>query len=326
MNVLVSSAGRRGALVKIIQQTIESLGGRVFAVDAGNWSAACRLAEQWKQVPRCTDAGFVPAVYQYCRDHNIQLIIPTIDTELPIFAESRQWFAENGISVAVSGPETIKISQDKLTTHDFLIEAGLPTVRKFDVEPNSRLDHLPYPVLIKPRFGSASHGVQTASDAEELHFYLRRTEKPIVQELAQGREFTVNFYVDRGNQCIAAVPHLRLETRGGEVSKCITVRQSALIEIANRLTRTLPDPWGAMCFQGFVDDDGHVKIIEINPRFGGGYPICHQAGADFVQWLVDEMTGRSTLPTDVDWRDGVVMTRWDDAVFTKVEDLKQWAA
>lgn len=321
VNVLVSSAGRRGALVRLIRQAVEPQGGQVFAVDAGPWSSACRLAADWEQVPRCSDAGFLESVLAVCRRHDVSLIVPTIDPELAVYAAHREAFREAGVAVAVSGPETVAISGDKLATHEFLTAAGLPTVDRIDFEGGMTPGPHDFPLIIKPRFGSGSQGVQIVEDEDALRFFWRRTQQPIVQRLATGREYTVNCYVDRKRRCLAAVPHLRVETRGGEVSKCVTIRHPTLIELAERLIAALPDPWGPMCFQAFVDDAGRAQIIELNPRFGGGYPICHHSGADFIRLLIGETRGNDQFEPIADWREGVAMTRWDEAVFTTAEDV-----
>jgi carbamoyl-phosphate synthase large subunit len=57
-----------------------------------------------------------------------------------------------------------------------------------------------------------------------------------------------------------------------------------------------------------------VAILEINARFGGGYPLAHRAGAPFTQWLLEEATDRSSSAHD-DWRPGVTMLRYDEAIF-----------
>ncbi len=319
MNVLVSSAGRRGALIKIVREAVSKRAGRVFAIDAAPWSAACRLADDWKIVPRCDAPDFVDAVLQYCRQQNIQLIIPTLDTELAVYAENRDRFSKNGVTVAVSDPATIAIASDKLKTDQFLQSQGLPGIEC--VEPSQDTQ---FPLVIKPRFGSASHGVQVVHDSEELEFYLKRTAKPLVQRFAEGQEYTVNFYVDLHQQCRVAVPHKRIETRGGEVSKCVTEKIPELIKLAQQLAQSLPCPWGAMCFQVFLDNQRNTRIIEINPRFGGGYPLAHHSGADFVELLIREVLSE-TLPTNLSWQAGTAMTRWDDAVFLDQSELQDVA-
>ncbi len=326
MNVLVSSAGRRGALIRLLRDAVAPYGGRVYATDAGAWSAACRLADGWSRVPRCDDPAFVEATLAICRRHEIQLLIPTIDTELPVFAQHREAFLRQGVHVAISGVGTVAVAYDKLATDEFLVAAGLPTVRRFDPATVAARDDLAFPLIVKPRFGSASKGVQRVQDREELTFFLKRTEFPLVQEVAQGREYTINFFVDRHRQLLTATPHRRVETRGGEVSKCVTEKQPELMATADRLAQMLPDAWGPLCFQAFLDEAGGVKIIEINARLGGGYPIAHQAGANFLAYLIDDALGKP-LPASPNnsWRAGLAMTRWDDAVFLSPEDLQACA-
>ncbi|MEM8946013.1 MAG: ATP-grasp domain-containing protein [Planctomycetota bacterium] len=310
MNVLISSAGRRGALVKILRESVAKRGGKVFAIDASDWSAACRLADDWKQVPRCGDPAFISTVLDHCQRNDIRLVIPTIDPELPVYARQRDLFRQHGISIAVSSPETIKISSDKLATDRFLAATGLPGVVRVDPAKAAT-----YPLIVKPRFGSASSGVQIVQDREELDFFVKRTSKPIVQQLASGDEYTVNFYVDLNQQCRVAVPHRRVETRGGEVSKCVTEMVPELVEIAHELAKKLPGAWGPMCYQAFVSEQNETRIIEINPRFGGGYPIAHQAGADFAELLLRETLGNPLPTAELAWQVGLAMTRWDEAVF-----------
>ncbi len=324
MNVLVSSAGRRGALIRMIRETIQPQGGRVYAVDAAPWSSACRMADGWELVPRFDDSHFFDAVASICHRHDIRLIIPTHDHELPIYAKLSPLFAALNIHVACSGPQTVALAQDKRRTDRFLTAAGLPTVPRISDDRVRQLDPtLPFPLVVKPSHGSASAGVHIAHDIEELAFYLKRTKSPLIQQHAKGREYTTNLFVDPQGRCVVAVPHWRVETRGGEVSKCVTVRKPCLLDLAARLARALPDARGPLCFQAFVDDQDQPQLLEINARFGGGYPVAHQAGANFVQLLIDQIEGRrSTPPT---WVDGLAMTRWDDAVFWQVPETQRCA-
>ncbi len=326
MNILVSSAGRRSALIQLIKQEAARHGGRVFAIDAGDWSSAARVAHRWTKVPHCTSPEFIPCVLDFCRAHDIRLLIPTIDTELAIYAPVREEFVRAGVQISASGPETIAIASDKLKTCEFLRAKRLPVVRHFDLESLPDAAKLPYPVVIKPRFGSASQGVQVAEDPEEFAFYYKRTPHPIVQERARGREFTVNFFVARDQYCVTAVPHARIATRGGEVSQAVTDRQPELIHVAQQLAQQLPDAWGPLCYQAFLSDNGAIQIIEINARFGGGYPLAHAAGANFIRWLIDDRLGRPVPTSLTNWEDGLAMSRWDDAVFWSVPKARQRAA
>jgi hypothetical protein len=131
-NILISSAGRRGALLGIFRETLQGLGwsGELLAADMSRLSAAFHLADRAFVVPRCTDAAFVPALLDICRENDVRLIVPTIDTELPMYAAHRAEFEAIGTTVAVSAPETIAIGGDKNETHEWLVANGFPTVRQ----------------------------------------------------------------------------------------------------------------------------------------------------------------------------------------------------
>ena len=186
MNVLLSSAGRRGALIRLLQTEVADLGGKVYATDSSTWSAACRMADGWDLVPSCTSPDFIDRTLEICENRNIKLIILTIDTELPVFAAHREQFRRVGIEVAVSGPRTVEIGNDKNLTHRFLTEHQMPVVRQYEVD-GTRPETIPeLPVIIKPRQGSASKGVRCVEDTEAFWFFFRRCEEPIVQQLARG--------------------------------------------------------------------------------------------------------------------------------------------
>lgn len=80
------------------------------------------------------------------------------------------------------------------------------------------------------------------------------------------------------------------------------------------MAEALPDARGALCFQAIADVTRGLQVIELNARFGGGYPLADRAGARFAQWLLEEVAGLPVSAND-DWRDGVLMLRYDQALF-----------
>ena len=278
------------------------------------------MADGWRIVPPCSDPAFTHEVLEYCTNLDISLVIPTIDTELAVYAHQRRRFAEHGVQIAISGPRTVEIAMSKDVTSRFLESAGVPTVKNYSAYVEGA-DPPPFPVIIKPRQGSGSKGIHRADDLESFRFYLRKTADPVVQEFVDGVEYTVNFFVDRSGRCLSAVPHVRVETRSGEVSKCVTVREPTLMAYADRLAASLPDAWGPLCFQAVVDSESRAKVIELNARLGGGYPVAHAAGVNYVRWLVDDARGLPLPEPSNVWRDGLAMIRWEDAVFTTAADV-----
>jgi len=277
-------------------------------------SAAFHAADQGFLVPRCTAPEFVSTMLDICRRNNVGLIVPTIDTELPIYAATVDEFAAAGVTILISDPQVIEIASDKRRTHEWLVETGLPTVRQAEVaDVLANPGDWAFPLLVKPVGGSSSIGVATVATREELSFATRDGDY-IVQTLAQGTEYTIDALIDRSGHCVCAVPRKRLEVRAGEVSKAVTFRSAELIALAKRVFESLPGAFGVQNVQVFLNDDGDMRIIEINPRFGGGYPLSWQAGAHYPRWLIEEQRNLPSTVTE-DWQDGLTMLRYDDAVF-----------
>jgi carbamoyl-phosphate synthase large subunit len=296
-------------------------GARVDAVDSALTAPTRFLADRFQHVPRCTDPEFGDRLLEICLKDSVGLVIPTIDTELPAFADLRHAFAGRGVTLAVSGRDTVAIARDKNQTHEWLKANCLPAVKQATItQALADAKGWKWPLIAKPHDGSASTGLQRVDNAAELDRLAQKHADYIVQEMARGKEFTINLYVNRSGKCVCAVPHWRMEIRAGEVSKGLTVRNERLIELASRAAEALPDAWGPLNLQCFVDEDGTIAIIELNARFGGGYPLAHRAGARFTGWLLDEQEGRE-IPWFDGWRENLAMLRYDDAVFISGENL-----
>jgi carbamoyl-phosphate synthase large subunit len=96
----------------------------------------------------------------------------------------------------------------------------------------------------------------------------------------------------------------------------MTCRCKPVEELATRLAQILPGAWGVINTQIFYDaPTNRLNVIEINPRFGGGYPLAHQAGATMARWIIEEVAGLPLTATKDRWEDGLTMLRYDEAVF-----------
>ena len=324
--VLISSAGRRVELLRAFRDTLDGLGtgGRVLAVDCSWYSSAFHEADEAFLVPRCTDPDFVPRLLEICAEHHVDLIVPTLDPELPVYAAARDQFAAIGTTVAISSPEVAAIGGDKQHTHDWLIAGGFPTVQQGSLDDvRADPDAWRFPLIVKPRFGSASIGVGIVNDLAELE-QAATAPDALVQTLAQGVEHTIDLLASREGRCLVAIPRKRIEVRAGEVSKAITVRSPQLIELAEKLCAALPGAYGALNVQVFVGDEpGQLAVIEMNARFGGGYPLSYAAGADFPLALVQDALGLPLTAPLEGWQDGLVMLRYDAAVFVTDQEGHQ---
>ncbi|MGI8962665.1 MAG: ATP-grasp domain-containing protein [Bryobacteraceae bacterium] len=325
VNILISSAGRRVGLMNCFRESLSELGisGRIIAVDATPYSAAVQLADEFYLVPRCTDPNFIPEIQQICEQEQVHLVVPTIDTELPAYAAAREQFRERGAEIAISSPDTVGICYNKILTHEWLVAQGFPVPKQAAPEVVLRNSHdWVLPLIVKPVDGSGSLGIRIVTSFAELTALVFKSNGVIVQECIQGAEYTINVFVNRQGRCVCAVPHFRMEVRGGEVSKGVTVKNHQLMQLASTIVESMPGASGALNVQCFSTAADELKVIEINARFGGGYPLAHRAGAPITKWLIEEILGREPHELFDDWEDGVTMLRYDAAVFVPRSKLQ----
>jgi carbamoyl-phosphate synthase large subunit len=326
VTVLVSSAGRRVELLRGFRRALASLGldGRVIATDASWYSSAFHEADEAFLVPRLDDPAYVPTLVALCEKQQVDLVVPTIDTEMSAWVGARDQFTAIGTTISLSGPGVVDIAADKQLTHEWLVANGFPTVGQ--ASPQAVLDDpgaWDFPLIAKPRYGSAGIGVGIVRDTAELGVAVGRPElgEMVVQTLAPGREHTIDVLADRDGRCVCAVPRRRIEVRSGEVSKGVTVRSPELQDLAARICGALPGAFGTITIQVFVGDaPGELAVIEINARYGGGFPLALEAGADFPRWQLEELLGLPSTASADGWRDGLVMLRYDAAVFVDEAD------
>jgi carbamoyl-phosphate synthase large subunit len=222
--------------------------------------------------------------------------------------------AAEGVVALVSGPETVRISCDKGFTHEFFSRCGVACPQQWHGSlARDRADDLPFPVVLKPRMGSSSVGVEVVRDPQMLR--LRVSDEDIVQTLAPGSEYTVDVFIDREGRLRSMVPRRRIATRGGEVSKGTVERCPEVEKLARQIVEALPDAFGPLTVQIFRDPQRGCQAIEVNARFGGGYPLSWQAGARTTRWAIQEAAGAPWEPLELSWAPGLTMLRYDQSVF-----------
>ena len=315
MNVLISSAGRRVGLLECFRSALEAIDprGKIVAADASDTAPALHFADERCSVPRCDHPQFIPALVECCAAHRVDAIVPTIDTELLVLAAHRDELQSNGAVLWLSSYETIQICADKRQTNRWLSDHGFPAVSQFTTaEALEQAPALPFPLIAKPPRGSASVGVKRIHTATELEACVGQD--LIIETVAPGIEYTVHVWAGATGRTLCAVPCRRLEVRAGEVSKGRTEKHGGLMRLASEVVDALPECFGPINVQIFLDPTAGMRVIEINPRFGGGYPLADRAGARFAQWMLDPAARPSRYYEG--WVDGLTMLRYDSAVYT----------
>ena len=319
INILFSCVGRRVGLINCFRNAAEQLGIGlgVYGCDAEPLSPALYTCDEYEIVTSVFKDSYIDHILSLVEKWNINLIIPTIDTELPVLAENRERFKQAGCTVLVSSPEAISTCNNKFNTYKALAESNIGTPHTWLPEDALALDELKYPCILKPAHGSASRGIHKAYSRDDLGFFINRYDGLIVQEFIKGEEYTCDVFVDRNQQPRCCVPRKRIETRGGEVSKSKVVKRQDLIDAALKTVTALGCEFGVITVQELLSENGEIMIFDINPRFGGGIPLAIKAGANFPGWILQSITG-DINHDQIDYynyRDGLVMLRYDSEIW-----------
>ena len=318
MNVLLTSAGRRVSLLRLFQQATEASGGRVFVSDIDPGAPTLQFAP-FLQLPPVSADGYGPALLAAASEHRIDLVVPTIDPELPVLALLADDLAAVGTRAVISTPDFVATCSDKWLFHAAFAAEGVRTPRSW--LPAELPDDLPRRLFVKPRRGSASKGISalTVEDARAGNLP-PNAEDPIIQEFVGGTELTIDAFLSRDGRPLHAVPRERRYTIGGESVQGVTVAYEPLRGWLESVLATCGrlGARGPITLQAFLAPDGPV-LFEINPRLGGGFPLADAAGGHYPAWLVDEASG-ADLPSRLgEYQVGLYMTRYHSELF--VTDL-----
>ena len=317
-NILILSAGRRVELVQDFQTEAAKFsdGIRIYCTDLNpRMSSACQVSDGAFAVPRISAENYIDSIFQLADEQNIGLIIPTIDTELLKLAEARSRFEAAGIHIIVSGSGLIRQCRDKRDSVALFARYGIDTPKIYGS------DDIEFPCFAKPYDGSRGIGAQAINSADELTDELKNDPKMMFCQLIDiqntFKEFTVDMYYDRQGRLKCTVPRERLEVRSGEVSKGAT-RRGWLYDFLNEKLATLEEARGCITAQFFYHEASQtVYGVEINPRFGGGFPLTYAAGANYPGWLIREYCYGEEIPFFDEWENDLIMLRYDAKVLVR---------
>lgn len=283
--VLVTSAGRRTSLVEGFVRAARPRGWRVIAADVDGLAPALFAADEASRLPATLDESFVPALLELVSGRDVRLVVPTVDTELRVLSHLAPALAQRGCLAAVSSPDLVRISSDKLATVCELGSLGIRVPRSWAAD-EVRCGELPEDLFVKPRNGSASRDARPIA-RRDVRAAFEMMPDAVVQERITAPEITIDALLDLDGRPLHYVPRLRVKAVGGESVEGVTIADDDLRDwICGVLSAV---GWlggrGPITLQAFLTP-GEPTLSEVNPRFGGGFPLALAAGADYPAWLV----------------------------------------
>ena len=314
-NIIITSAGQRVALVRDFKESLVRFypEAKVFTTDMNpELAPAAYVSNDCFEVPRVTDQNYIPQLLDICKKNEIGMIVPTIDTELLVLAKNKKLFNDNGIIVSVSDLDFITICRDKRNTGEFLEKHNIRVPKEVDKYNPT------FPLFAKPYDGSLSTNLHYIKNAEELTQEILDDPKLLFMEYIDKeayKEYTIDMYYGKDNCVKCIVPRERIKIRAGEINKGRTMKHPLTEFIKERLDK-IEGCIGCICIQVFFNPETEDVVgIEINPRFGGGYPQSYAAGGNYPEMLIKEYFLGEEVEYKDDWKDNLLMLRYDDAVY-----------
>ena len=256
---------------------------------------------------------------KYCVENQISAIISLFDIDLPILSANRQAFEDIGVRVIVSDKDVINICNDKWETYNFLIENGFNAPKTY-VSLETALEaiktqEIKFPVMIKPRWGMGSIAVFEPENEHELEVFYNKVrvsimnsylkyesqeymvQSVLIQEKLRGQEYGLDVINNLEGQYQTTIVKKKYAMRYGETDCAETVGSNELKKLGKAISESLQHI-GNLDIDMFMENE-MPYILEMNARFGGGYPFSHIAGVNLplaiVKWLKGEEVDNSLL-------------------------------
>ncbi len=301
-------------MVGFFQVALKNAGidGKVIAADPEYNAPSLQAGDENYVIPQQTDSDYMEKILEICKEHQVDCLVPLNDWEVPQISAHKKELEKLGVSVFAPDSTIVKKVRDKGKYRELLDPLGVKSPLSYlnveDAKKALKKQEVSFPLIVKPRNGSASIGVEMIDNVEDMEFAYQQVvrqikESPlddatsrepednvIIQEVIEGDKFSLDIFNDLNGRYLTSFGRKQLGMRGGDIDRCITVNIPELTEIAQRLGKS----FGHV---GYMNTDVYFNgtdyyVIDINPRFGGGYALTHSAGADIPAAIIALTAGK----------------------------------
>ena len=296
--------------------------GNVITTDCSSLAPALYTSYKGYIVPPITDSAYLTKIMDICSGENIAAVLSLIDPELLLLAENSKVFEDIGAKVILSSYSAVDTCHDKIKMHGFLDQHGFDNIKIYDDISrflNAYKDgRVSFPVFIKERFGSASSGALKINNMESLKAAFNDEADLLIQEFIEGRELGIDVYVDLiSREVISIFIKEKFYMRSGETDKAASIINSTIAGLVAEFVKKL-DLVGPLDMD-IIERNGRYYIIDINSRFGGGYPLAYECGENYPLYIINNIQGRENVARIGQYQEGVKMMKHDDVVIIRPE-------
>ena len=292
-NVLVPGAGGPAAINTIKSLRLSKFDGQIVSTDSDPLSAGFFLSDSYYVVPIVSDKSFIDVLIKIIKKNNIKVLMPSSGYDIYQYSIHNQLLSEMGVKAVVSRKEVLDVCQDKLLSFKKLSNR-FPFA--FSTLYFEQIDK--FPVIAKPRFGKGSKDIIKIEDLTDLKYVTTKYNNMIFQEYLPGVEYSVDVLSDLNENPLIAIPRIRIQTKAGISVKGKINRNQSIENLCMDLAKHLGIK-GPCVIQLKQSESGELKIIEINPRFGGGTFFSTLAGINFPALILDMVCNKEIVLPEV---------------------------
>jgi len=308
MTLLFTCAGRRNYLLNYFKEIIGEH-GLIIAVDSDASASALADADLALKVPPIEHPEYIEDLKCIIDRYQVDMVISLNDLELPLLAKNKSYLESGGARVIVSDEKIISIASDKWKTFRFFQKLNIQTPLSFlsitDTLNAISENRIHFPLILKPRWGSGSIGIKQVDNPNELglayawltveikksalnHMNHNDVEDAIIiQEKIIGDEYGMDILNDFEGRYYGSFARKKLTMRSGETDKATTVIRKEFSDLGKTVAGVTKHI-GIMDCDFFVANE-QIYFLEMNPRFGGGYPMSHAGGINvpgiYLEWF-----------------------------------------
>lgn len=310
-NIALSCVGKRGYIADYFRESL-AVGSKIIGTSNTKWTPGFTSCDVSLLLPPISSDEYIPSLINECLKYDVSGILSFFDPDVHKISRYREEFIAAGIIPVIPRYAGSLIAFDKLKTHSFLSDLNIPAPRTtasfLAAIQLLKTQQLFFPLVVKPRFGYGSINTFIARNPLELEAFYNYAPDMIIQQFLDAEAVNIDGLGDLSGRPISIIPWRKLLSKMGETERSITIDCPDLIQLGEQLIKVIGiiGPFDADVFR---DSDGKLWVLELNLRFGGGYPVSHLAGADFPNKIIRMIQGEILEPSIGDYAHGITMMK-----------------
>lgn len=284
--ILVPGAAAPAGINAIKSLKMGGFRGKIVATDSSYLSPGFFMCDVNEVIPEAENHFFIDRLIDIVSKHHVNMLLPTSGFDIYPYSEFREQLMKSGAYPVVSDKDSLVTCRDKMLTFERLSRKfDLPFTTTDPSEINS------FPIVAKPRYGKGSRDIMILNDSDDLRYVTSKMMDLIFQEFLPGTEYTIDVLSNLEKKALLAVPRIRIQTKAGISTKGRIIRNKKLESDSKQIADFIGIR-GPCCIQMKEDANGTMKLVEINPRMGGGTIFTTLAGANFPIMLIDMLENK----------------------------------